>query len=79
MKVTQITDIQLINELFNNFIDDLEGDTNRFFLELIDIFENIVDYTLVENEEEVLNAISMELQPYKEELKLKLEKMKIIL
>ena len=74
MKVTQSSDIQLINEFFNNFIDDMEGDTNRFFLELIDIFENIVDYTLVENEEEVLNAISMELQPYKEELKLKLEK-----
>ena len=74
MKVTKNSDIQLINEFFNNFIDNIEGDTNRFFLELIDIFENIVDYTLVENEEEVLNAISMELQPYKEILKLKLEK-----
>ena len=59
---------------FNNFLDDMEVDANRFFLELIDIFENIVDYTLVENEEEILNAISMELQPYKEELKLKLQK-----
>ena len=74
MKITQSNDIQLINDFFNNFIEDMEGDTNRFFLELIDIFENIVDYTLVENEEEVLNAIAMELQPYKEELKLKLEK-----
>ena len=74
MKVTQSTDIKLINEFFNKFIDDLEGDTNKFFLELIDIFENIVDYTLVENEEEVLNAITLELQPYKDELKVKLEK-----
>ena len=74
MKITKSNDIQLINDFFNNFIEDMEGDTNRFFLELIDIFENIVDYTLVENEEEVLNAISMELQPYKEELKIKLEK-----
>ena len=74
MKVTQSNDIQIINEFFNTFIDDMEGDTNRFFLELIDIFENIVDYTLVENEEEVLNAIAMELQPYKDDLKLKLEK-----
>ena len=74
MKVTQSSDIQLINEFFSNFIDDIEGDTNRFFLELMDIFENIVDYTLVENEEEVLNAIAMELHPYKDELKLKLEK-----
>ena len=74
MKVTQSSDIQLIKNFFSNFINDMEGDTNRFFLELIDIFENIVDYTLVENEEEVLNAISMELQPYKEEIKLKLEK-----
>ena len=74
MKVTQSNEIQLINDFFSNFIDDIEGDTNRFFLELMDIFENIVDYTLVENEEEVLNAIAMELHPYKEELKLKLEK-----
>ena len=74
MKVTQSNDIQLINEFFSNFIDDMEGDTNRFFLELIDIFENIVDYTLVENEEEVLNAIALELQPYKDDLKSKLEK-----
>ena len=74
MKVTQTSDIQLINEFFNNFIDDMEGDTNRFFLELMDIFENIVDYTLVENEEEVLNAIAMELQLYKDNLKLKLQK-----
>jgi hypothetical protein len=73
MKVTQSSDIQLINEFFNNFIDDMEGDTNRFFLELMDIFENIVDYTLVENEEEVLNAIAMELQLYKDNLKLKLQ------
>ena len=74
MKVTQKDDIQLINNFFSAFIDDMEGDTNRFFLELIDIFDNIVDYTLVENEEEVLNAISIDLQPYKEELKQKLEK-----
>ena len=73
MKVTQSSDIQIINEFFSNFIDDMEGDTNRFFLELMDIFENIVDYTLVENEEEVLNAIAMELHPYKDELKIKLE------
>ena len=73
MKVTQSNDIQIINEFFSNFIDDMEGDTNRFFLELMDIFENIVDYTLVENEEEVLNAIAMELHPYKDELKIKLE------
>ena len=74
MKVTQSNDIQLINQFFSNFVDDMEGDTNRFFLELIDIFENIVDYTLVENEEEVLNAIAIELQPYKENLKIQLEK-----
>jgi hypothetical protein len=73
MKVTQSNDIKLINEFFNNFIDDMEGDTNRFFLELIDIFENVVDYTLVENEEDVLNAIALELYPYKEELKKRLE------
>jgi hypothetical protein len=74
MKVTQSTDIKIINEFFSNFIDDMEGDTNKFFFELIDIFENVTDYTLVENEEEVMNAIAAELQPFKDELKTRLEK-----
>ena len=74
MKVTQSTDIKIINEFFSNFIDDMEGDTNKFFFELIDIFENVTDYTLVENEEEVMNAIAAELQPFKDELKPRLEK-----
>lgn len=74
MKVTQSTDIKIINEFFSNFIDDIEGDTHKFFIELMDIFENVTDYTLVENEEEVMNAIAGELQPFKDELKPKLEK-----
>ena len=73
MKVTKEKDIQLINEFFSNFIDELMGDTVTFFSELIDIFENIVDYTLVENEKEILDAISLELKPYKEKLLTKLK------
>ena len=52
-----------------NLIEESEGDTNKFFLELIDIAHNIIDYTLIENEEEILNAFAIELQPFKEKLK----------
>ena len=74
MKVTNDKDILTINDFFSNLIEETEGDTNKFFLELIDISNNIVDYTLIENEEEILNAFAYELNPFKEKLKSKLKK-----
>ena len=74
MKVTNDKDILTINEFFSNLIEETEGDTNKFFLELIDLSNNIVDYTLIENEEEIFNAFAYELNPYKEKLILKLKK-----
>ena len=74
MKVTNDKDILTINEFFSNLIEETEGDTNKLFLELIDLSNNIVDYTLIENEEEIFNAFAYELNPYKEKLILKLKK-----
>ena len=74
MKVTNDKDILTINEFFSNLIEETEGDTNKFFLELIDLSNNIVDYTLIENEEEIFNAFAYELNPYKEKLISKLKK-----
>ena len=74
MKVTNDNDVFVIKEFLINLIEESEGDTNKFFLELIDIAHNIIDYTLIENEEEILNAFAIELQPFKEKLKSNLEK-----
>ena len=74
MKVTNDNDVFVIKEFLINLIEESEGDTNKFFLELIDIAHNIIDYTLIENEEEILNAFAIELQPFKEKLKTNLEK-----
>ena len=73
MKVTNDKDILTINEFFSNLIEETEGDTNKFFLELIDLSNNIVDYTSIENEEEIFNAFAYELNPYKEKLISKLK------
>ena len=74
MKVTNDNDVFVIKEFLTNLIEESEGDTNKFFLELIDIAHNIIDYTLIENEEEIFNAFAIELQPFKEKLKSHLEK-----
>ena len=76
MKITNDKDTQSIQDFFSNLIEETEGDTNKFFLELIDIAQNIVDYTLIENEEEIFNAFAYELLPFKEKLKSNLEKYK---
>ena len=68
MQVTNDKDISEIKEFFVYLIDETEGDSNKFFYELIDIANNIFDYTLIENEEEILNFFSKELLPYKEKL-----------
>ena len=73
MKVTNDKDILTINEFFSNLIEETEGDTNKFFLELIDLSNNIVDYTSIENEEDIFNAFAYELNPYKEKLISKLK------
>ena len=74
MRVTNDKDALIIKEFFNNLIEETEGDTNKFFFELIEIAHNIVDYSLVENEEEIINVLANELMPFKHQLKSSLEK-----
>ena len=74
MKVTNEKDISKIKDFLTNLIEEAEGDTNKFFYELIDISHNLIDYNLIENEEEVFNAFAYELMPFKKQLKSNLEK-----
>jgi hypothetical protein len=72
MKVSQNDDKKLINELLNGFLE-ISEDTSLFIKVLETIFENVVDYTRIDNKEEILNAIASELYPYKEKLKKRFE------
>ena len=64
MKITQDKDIEIIKNFLSDFIDSLNGETGGFFSGLIEIFENIQDYTGINKEREV----SFELNKYKEQL-----------
>ena len=64
MKITQDKDIEIIKNFLSDFIDSLNGETGGFFSGLIEIFENIQDYTGINKDREV----SFELNKYKEQL-----------
>ena len=72
MKVTQENDKLIVQSFLNEYIDYLNGNTNEFFNELIQIFENLLDYTSIENDENLLNSLALSLQKYKNELENKL-------
>ena len=73
MKVSQESDKQIIHSFFDDYIDYLKGNTNEFFGELIEIFENLIDYTPLENNEQLLSALTFSLQNYKTNLEDKLK------
>ena len=64
MKITQEKDIEIINNFLNDFVDSLNGDVEGFFKGLIEVFDNIKDYTGVNKDREV----SFELNKYKDQL-----------
>ena len=64
MKITQDKDIEIIKNFLSDLIDSLNGETGGFFSGLIEIFENIQDYTGINKDREV----SFELNKYKEQL-----------
>ena len=72
MKVSQNDDIKLINEFLNGILE-LNDDISFFIIVIKYIYENMSDYTRIDNEEEILSAIASELYPYKENLKKILE------
>ena len=64
MKITQQKDIEIVTNFLNDFIDSLNSETLMFFNGLIEVFDNIRDYTGVKKDYEV----SFELNEYKDQL-----------
>ena len=73
MKVTQEEDKKIIQDFFNNYIDNLKGNINEFYNELITIFENIIDYSSININEQILDALAISLQKFKNDLKKRLK------
>ena len=73
MNVSQESDKQIIKTFLNNYIESLNGNTTDFFNELVMIFENLVDYSTLENNENLLNFLALNLQKYKNDLEKKLK------
>ena len=64
MKITKEKDIEVINNFLNDFVDSLNGETEVFFNGLIEVFDNIKDYSRVNKD----NELSFELNKYKDQL-----------
>ena len=64
MKITQEKDIEIITNFLNDFVDTLNSETIMFFNGLIEVFDNVRDYSGVKKDYEV----SFELNKYKEQL-----------
>ena len=64
MKITKEKDIEVINNFLNDFVDSLNGETEVFFNGLIEVFDNIKDYSRVNKDIE----LSFELNKYKNQL-----------
>ena len=64
MKIKNEKDIEVINNFLNDFVDSLNGETEVFFHGLIEVFDNIKDYTGINKDYE----LSFELNKYKDQL-----------
>ena len=64
MKITQEKDIEVINNFLNDFVDSLNGETVVIFNGLIEVFDNIKDYTGINKD----NELSFGLNKYKDQL-----------
>ena len=76
MKVTLESDKQVVKLFLSNYLDNTNGNTNEFYNDLNGIFSNLVDYSAIENNEnitELLNVISLNLKRYKNDLEKKLK------
>ena len=71
MKIKNEKDIEVINNFLNDFVDSLNGETEVFFNGLIEVFDNIKDYTGINKDYE----LSFELNKYKDQLLDMLKKM----
>lgn len=73
MKVTQESDKQIVQSFLTEYFETLNEDTKEFLNELFEIFDNLVDYTPLENNEFTLNSLALNLQMYKDDLEKKLK------
>ena len=64
MKITQEKDIEIITNFLNDFVDSLNSETIMFFNGLIEVFDNVRDYSGVKKD----NEVSFELNKYKDQL-----------
>jgi hypothetical protein len=64
MKITKEKDVEVINNFLNDFVDSLNGETVVFFNGLIEVFDNIKDYTGINKDRE----LSFGLNKYKDQL-----------
>ena len=72
MKVTKEEDKQIVLSFFDNLINSLKGDTNKFLNHLMKILENLVDYSIPEYDE-LQMGLAYFLQKYKSELEQRLK------
>ena len=64
MKITQEKDVEVINNFLSDFVDSLNGETVVFFNGLLEVFDNIKDYTDINRDSE----LSFGLNKYKDQL-----------
>lgn len=64
MKITQDKDVEVVSNFLNDFVDSLNGETYVFFKGLMEVFDNIKDFSRINKD----NEVSYELNKYKEQL-----------
>ena len=64
MKITKKEDMGVVAGFLNDFVDSLNGDISIFFNGLIEVFDNINDYSDINKD----NELSFKLNKYKDEL-----------
>ena len=70
MKITKKEDLEIIKGFLNDFIYSLNGDISMFFNGLIEVFDNVTDFSGINKDCE----LSFKLNKYKEELISELKK-----
>ena len=70
MKITKKEDMGVVAGFLNDFVDSLNGDISIFFNGLVEVFDNINDYSEINKD----NELSFKLNKYKDELITELKK-----
>ena len=73
MKVKEETDKQYIEKFLNNFLNALQNNRSGFIQGLNNAFDNIIDYSTLENIENLTNSLAFNLQKIKNILTVKLK------